>query len=429
MRSGLTTEATVSPGSPSCARATDSKISPSARTRSRSRSLPQPATATSANIESQRLQLWIPFIRDHDRRFKALPHPFVNPAPVTRDGSRTSHYDFELPLDRIAQFPSGQRGESRLMVVDRSTGDITHRQFADLEQLIPAGDAIVVNTTRVFRARLLGLRDNGTPAEILLLRSLGDSTWEAMVHPGGKLKPGRVVTIADDFEVEILSTTERRTRVVRLNSHVPIDEAIQKYGHVPLPPYIARADEADDAERYQTVYARESGSVAAPTAGLHFTPELLDRLSAKGVKRADVVLHVGAGTFKPVDTEHPADHVMHEESYVVPARTAEILNETRAAGGKIWAVGTTSVRTLESAVGEDGLFREVSADTRIFIRPPYEFRAVDRLITNFHLPRSTLIMLVAAFAGYELTMRAYENAVAERYRLYSYGDAMVVLGD
>jgi len=348
---------------------------------------------------------------------------------VTRDGSRTSHYDFELPLGRIAQFPSGQRGESRLMVVDRSTGDITHRQFADLEQLIPAGDAIVVNTTRVFRARLLGLRDNGTPAEILLLRSLGDSTWEAMVHPGGKLKPGRVVTIAEDFEVEILSTTERRTRVVRLNSHVPIDEAIQKYGHVPLPPYIARADEADDAERYQTVYARESGSVAAPTAGLHFTPELLDRLSAKGVKRADVVLHVGAGTFKPVDTEHPADHVMHEESYVVPARTAEILNETRAAGGKIWAVGTTSVRTLESAVGEDGLFREVSADTRIFIRPPYEFRAVDRLITNFHLPRSTLIMLVAAFAGYELTMRAYDEAVAERYRLYSYGDAMVVLGD
>jgi S-adenosylmethionine:tRNA ribosyltransferase-isomerase len=348
---------------------------------------------------------------------------------VTRDGSRTSHYDFELPVDRIAQFPTERRGESRLMVVDRSTGEIAHRQFGDLERLIPAGDAIVLNTTRVFRARLLGVRDNGTPAEILLLRSLGESMWEAMVHPGGKLKPGRIVKIADDFQAEILSTTERRTRVVQLNSRIPIEEAIEKYGHIPLPPYITRADAADDAERYQTVYARESGSVAAPTAGLHFTPELLDRLSAKGVRRADVILHVGAGTFKPVDTEHPADHVMHEESYILSARTAEILNETRSNGGRIWAVGTTSVRTLESAVGDDGVFREKSADTRIFIRPPYEFRAVDRLITNFHLPRSTLIMLVAAFAGYELTMRAYAEAIAEGYRLYSYGDAMVVLGD
>jgi len=177
------------------------------------------------------------------------------------------------------------------------------------------------------------------------------------------------------------------------------------------------------------VYAAESGSVAAPTAGLHFTPEMLDALSAKGVKRADLLLHVGAGTFKPVETEHPADHVMHEESFTLPARTAEILNETRAGGGKIWAVGTTSVRTLESAIDDDGTFREKSGDTRIFIRPPYEFRAVDRLITNFHLPRSTLMMLVAAFAGYDLTMRAYQEAVAERYRLYSYGDAMVIVGD
>ncbi|HEY4671162.1 MAG TPA: tRNA preQ1(34) S-adenosylmethionine ribosyltransferase-isomerase QueA, partial [Gemmatimonadaceae bacterium] len=246
---------------------------------------------------------------------------------------------------------------------------------------------------------------------------------------GGKLKPGRIVRIADDFEAEILSTTERRTRVVQLNSRIPIEEAIEKYGHIPLPPYITRADEPDDAERYQTVYARESGSVAAPTAGLHFTPGLLDRLSVNGVRRADVILHVGAGTFKPVDTEHPADHVMHEESYILPARTADILNETRSKGGKIWSVGTTSVRTLESAIDDDGVFREKSADTRIFIRPPYRFRAVDRLITNFHLPRSTLIMLVAAFAGYELTMRAYAEAISEGYRLYSYGDAMVVVGD
>jgi S-adenosylmethionine:tRNA ribosyltransferase-isomerase len=315
------------------------------------------------------------------------------------------------------------------MVVNRSTGEISHKQFSDLEQLIPAGDAIVLNTTRVFRARLLGIRENGTPAEVLLLRSLGDGTWEAMVHPGGKLKPGRIVHVADDFEVEIVSTTERRTRVVKFNSAVPDEQAIEKYGHVPLPPYITRADLPADAERYQTVYAAESGSVAAPTAGLHFTPEILDGLSAKGVKRADLVLHVGAGTFKPVDTENPADHVMHEESYTLPARTAETLNATRASGGKIWAVGTTSVRTLESALDEDGVFREKSGDTRIFIHPPYEFRAIDRMITNFHLPRSTLLMLVAAFAGYDLTMRAYQEAVAERYRLYSYGDATAIIGD
>ena len=348
---------------------------------------------------------------------------------MDRDGSRTSHYDFDLPVDRIAQQPTARRGDSRLMVVNRSTGEISHKSFSDLEQLIPAGDAIVLNTTRVFRARLLGIRENGTPAEVFLLRSLGDSTWEAMVHPGGKLKPGRTVHIADDFEAEIVSTTERRTRVVRFNTSLPIDQAIEKYGHVPLPPYITRADEKSDAERYQTVYAKESGSVAAPTAGLHFTPEILDNLSAKGVRRADVILHVGAGTFKPVDTEHPADHVMHEESYVLPASTAEILNETRRSGGKIWAVGTTSVRTLESAIAEDGTFVEKSGETRIFIRPPYEFRAVGRLITNFHLPRSTLVMLVAAFAGYELTMRASQEAVGERYRLFSYGDAMLVTSD
>ncbi len=345
-----------------------------------------------------------------------------------RDGTLTSHYDLDLPVDRIAQRPTAGRGDSRLMIVNRTTGDITHKHFGDLAPLIPPGDALVLNTTKVFRARLLGIRENGTPAEVLLLRSLGDSTYEAMVHPGGKLKPGRKVHITDDFEAEIVSTTERRTRVVRLTSSLPIDEAIEKYGHVPLPPYITRADEKSDVERYQTVYATETGSVAAPTAGLHFTPELLETLVAKGVKRADVVLHVGAGTFKPVDVEHPADHVMHEESYSLPQSTADILNQVRSAGGKIWAVGTTSVRTLETAIGDDGIFAGKSGETRIFIRPPYEFRAVDRLITNFHLPRSTLLMLVAAFSGYDLTMRAYQEAVAERYRLYSYGDAMLITG-
>lgn len=345
---------------------------------------------------------------------------------MTKDGSRTSHYDFDLPEDRIAQHPPARRGESRLMVVNRSTGEISHRKFSELAEMIPAGDAIVLNTTRVFRARLLGVRDNGAPAEILLLRQIAGDEWEAMVHPGGKLKPGRIVRISDDFTAEIVSTTERRTRVVILKASSPVDQEIEKHGHVPLPPYITRADQAADAERYQTVYAKESGSVAAPTAGLHFTPELLDALSAGGVNRADVVLHVGAGTFKPVDTEHPADHVMHEESYTLSSRTAEILNDARKRGGKIWAVGTTSVRTLESAVDADGVFREKSADTRIFIRPPYEFRAVDRLITNFHLPRSTLIMLVAAFAGYDLTMRAYQEAIAQGYQMYSYGDAMCI---
>ena len=343
-----------------------------------------------------------------------------------RDGTLTSHYEIDLPVDRIAQRPTGTRGESRLMIVNRATGDITHRHFSDLPQLIPAGDALVINTTKVFRARLLGVRENGTNAEVLLLRSLGDSTYEAMVHPGGKLKPGRKVHITDDFDAEIVSTTERRTRVVRLNAAIPVEEAIEKYGHVPLPPYITRADEAADASRYQTVYATETGSVAAPTAGLHFTPEALAALEAKGVRRADILLHVGAGTFKPVDVENPADHVMHEEPYTIPRETADTLNETRRSGGKIWAVGSTSVRTLESGIGDDGTFAATSGETRIFIRPPYEFRAVDRLITNFHLPRSTLIMLVAAFAGYDLIMRAYREAIAERYRLYSYGDAMLI---
>ena len=343
-----------------------------------------------------------------------------------RDGTLTSHYEIDLPLDRIAQRPTETRGESRLMIVNRATGEIAHKHFSDLPRLIPAGDAIVLNTTKVFRARLLGIRENGTPAEVLLLRSLGDSTYEAMVHPGGKLKPGRKVHITDDFDAEIVSTTERRTRVVRLNATIPVEEAIEKYGHVPLPPYITRADETADIARYQTVYALETGSVAAPTAGLHFTQESLDALAAKGVKRADVILHVGAGTFKPVEVENPADHVMHEEPYTIPQQTADILNSTRRAGGKVWAVGTTSVRTLESAIAEDGTFSGTSGETRMFIRPPYQFRAVDRLITNFHLPRSTLIMLVAAFAGYDLTMRAYQEAVAERYRLYSYGDAMLI---
>ena len=342
-------------------------------------------------------------------------------------GTLTADYEFDLPRDRIAQTPAERRDRSRLMVVDRATGTIEHHHFADLVGLIASGDALALNTTRVFRARLIGTRESGGKAEVFLLKPLGDDRFEALVHPGGKLKPGRVVHISPELDVEVLEVTERRSRVVRLRSPLPVDSAIERYGHVPLPPYIARGDEADDAERYQTVYANESGSVAAPTAGLHFTPELLDRLAAKGVRRADLLLHVGAGTFKPVEVDDPAEHVMHEERYRLDYSAARTLNDVRAAGGRIWAVGTTCVRTLESAVRAEGTFAPASGETRIFIRPPYEFRAVDKLITNFHLPRSTLIMLVAAFAGYDLTMRAYRTALEAGYRFYSYGDAMVIL--
>jgi S-adenosylmethionine:tRNA ribosyltransferase-isomerase len=342
-------------------------------------------------------------------------------------GARTSDYDFDLPEDRIAQTPAAKRDESKLMVVHRETGDIEHRTFRDITGIIPSGDAIVVNTTRVFRARLLGTRDSGAPAEILLLKSLGASKYEAMVHPGGKLKAGRRVEVSPELSVEILETTERRTRIVQLHATVPVEDAIERFGHVPLPPYITRRDEASDIERYQTVYANESGSVAAPTAGLHFTKEVLDRLAMKGVARADIVLHVGAGTFKPVEVDDPAQHVMHEESYWIPGAAASALNATRARGASIWAVGTTSVRTLESAVADDGRFVESAGDTRIFIRLPYRFKAVDHLITNFHLPRSTLLMLVAAFAGYDLIMRAYREAIQGGYRFYSYGDAMLIV--
>jgi S-adenosylmethionine:tRNA ribosyltransferase-isomerase len=346
---------------------------------------------------------------------------------VTTPGSRTSDYDFELPPEQIAQQPLARRDASRLMIIKRATGEIAHGTFADLVSLVEPADVLVVNRTRVFRARLLGTRASGAPAEILLLKPLGDGRYEAMVSPGGKLKPGRRVTIAPNFSVEILEVTERRTRIVRLESDLPLDEAIERYGHIPLPPYIERPDAASDVERYQTVFARESGSVAAPTAGLHFTPELLSALAARGVARADVVLHVGAGTFKPVEVEDPAKHTMHEEWFSVSPESAETIRSRRAAGGCVWAVGTTTVRTLESAAEPDGTIRAGAAETRIFIRPPYQFRAVDHLVTNFHLPRSTLIMLVAAFAGYELTMRAYRTAVDEGYRFYSYGDAMVIL--
>ncbi len=341
---------------------------------------------------------------------------------------KTSDFDFSLPDSLVAQEPAAARDESRLMRVDRASRAITHHRFRDLAGMIPAGDLLVRNTTRVFRARLLGTRDSGAPAEVLLLRPLGDHRWEAMVQPGAKLKPGRVVHIAPGFDVEIVEPTERGTRIVRLiAADVDDDAAIERHGHTPLPPYIDRGDSTADVGRYQTVYADQAGSVAAPTAGLHFTPALFERLAAGGVRIADVLLHVGVGTFKPIEVDDPADHVMHEEWYRVPNGTAVAFNATRDARRHVWAVGTTSIRTLESVVDAEGHIRAGEGETRIFIRPPHLVRGADRLITNFHLPRSTLLMLVSAFAGVELIREAYATAVRERYRFYSYGDAMVIV--
>lgn len=349
-------------------------------------------------------------------------------------GLATSDYDFVLPLDRIAQAPPARRDESRLMVLDRRAGTIAHHGFRDLPQFLQSGDTLVLNTTRVFKARLLGTRDSGAPAEVLLLKETPHGRWEAMVQPGNKLKPGRVVTFSEGFAAEMGEPTDRGTRLVHLRvegaragDREAERAAIAAHGHVPLPPYIERGDTASDIERYQTVYARQEGSVAAPTAGLHFTPELLGSLEAQGVKRAEVLLHVGAGTFKPVDVEDPAQHQMHEEWYDVSDETAAALTATRRGGRRVCAVGTTALRTLETVWREDGHYEAGSGETRIFIRPPAVVKSADVLVTNFHLPRSTLLMLVAAFAGYELTMEAYATAVREGYRFYSYGDAMLIL--
>ena len=349
---------------------------------------------------------------------------------------KTSDFDFELPAELIAQEPSARRDESRLMIVDRTTGEISHRLFRDIAELIPANDLLVLNTTRVFRARLLGTRDSGAPAEILLLESWGpamDHHWTAMVRPSAKMKSGRVVHIAPGFDVIVRDPIVPGIRTVQLvlgsgvATESEVAEAIERHGHVPLPPYIERADTPADAERYQTVYANESGSIAAPTAGLHFTPELLAALAAKGVRRADVLLHVGPGTFLPVKTETLESHVMHDEWYRVTAGAAAAVNQTRRAGHKVWGIGTTTVRALESVIDSSHMIQAGSRETNIFLHPPHVIRSVDHLVTNFHLPRSTLLMLVSAFAGLDLMREAYAVAVKERYRFYSYGDAMLIL--
>ncbi len=342
-------------------------------------------------------------------------------------GLRTADYDFVLPPELIAQTPAAERDASRLLIVERSTGRISHAQFRDLPGVIPAGDTVVVNRSRVLKARLLGTREGGGQAEVLLLHPREGERWEALVRPSARMKPGHRVRVAADVHVVIEDATDDGTRLVRVDAAASVDEVLERHGHIPLPPYIARSDRAEDATRYQTVYADEAGSVAAPTAGLHFTPEVIDALRARGVAWETVLLHVGAGTFKPVEAEDPAEHVMHHERFTLSPATADALTATRARGGAVWAVGTTALRVLESTVDASGAFGARSGSTNIFIRPPYTVRGADHLITNFHLPKSTLLMLVAAFAGYDLTMDAYATAVAEGYRFYSYGDAMCIV--
>lgn len=342
----------------------------------------------------------------------------------------TSAFDYDLPPDRIAQYPTAQRDESKLMVLDRESETIEHRRFRDVIDYFQTGDVLVLNETRVFPARLIGKRDSGAEAEVLLLHPANDSNhWQALVRPGAKLKAGRRVFIADDFNINIIEAMPDGSRIVELDTQLDVAEALQKYGQIPLPPYMERVADATDRERYQTVYAKKTGSVAAPTAGLHFTAQLLEDIAARGVDIARIVLHVGVGTFRPVEAEDPAEHIMHEEHYYVSAEAAAAINAARARGGKVWAVGTTVTRTLESIAYDDGELHAGAGSTALFIRPGYEFKVTDRLITNFHLPRSTLLMLVAAFGGYDFVMRAYSEAVSNDYRFFSYGDAMLLTGN
>jgi len=362
------------------------------------------------------------------------------PPPGPEPVRPAADFEYACPPELIAQHPVADRAASRLLVLGRADGRIEHRSFRAFPDLLRPGDALVRNASRVMPARLLGVRDNGRPAEVLLVHPEPEGTWLAMVHPGGKLKAGRRVTVpgagpgaGPAAEIEIVGVVGGGLRRVRFHG-LDARATMERFGTVPLPPYILRPPDAADRERYQTVYARADGSVAAPTAGLHFTAGLLAAIADRGIDVVDVVLHVGPGTFKPVEVADPRNHVMHAEWYEVGDAAARTINACRARGGRVWAVGTTVARVLETAARpaphapETGVaVRPGAGWTDLFIVPPYRFRAVDALLTNFHLPRSTLLMLVAAFAGFEPVMAAYREAVRERYRLYSYGDAMAVV--
>lgn len=339
---------------------------------------------------------------------------------------KTSDFYYDLPEELIAQTPLERRDASRLMVLDRRTGEVTHRHFYDIVEYLQPGDCLVMNDSRVLPARLMGHRPTGGVVEVLLLRDLGDKCWECLCKPGRKMQPGNQVIFGDgELTATVREVREDGNRVVEFHYEGIFLEILERLGKMPLPPYIKA--ELKDQERYQTVYSREVGSAAAPTAGLHFTQELLDKIRAKGVSTAFVTLHVGLGTFRPVKAKEITDHHMHSELCMMNQETADLLNETRARGGRIICVGTTSCRTLESLVNSDGSFCAGSKWTEIFIYPGYTFKAMDGLITNFHLPESTLVMLVSAFAGREHILAAYKQAVEQRYRFFSFGDAMCIL--
>ncbi len=344
---------------------------------------------------------------------------------------RTDAYDYDLPPELIAQHPAERRSDARLLVLDRASGAVEHRRFAEIGRHLRAGDCLVVNDTRVFPARLLGRLPTGGRVELLLLRPLGEGEWECLGRPAGKLRPGRVVAFGEGkaaIEAEVLERLPEPGQLrVALRSALPLAEALEVVGHIPLPPYIQRPDEPLDRTRYQTVYAAHSGSVAAPTAGLHFEERLLEDLAAAGVRLARVTLHVGLGTFRPISAESISLHAMHEERYHVTPESVRIIEDSRAAGGRVIAVGTTAVRTLETLAGLHGRVVPGEGATRLFIRPGHRFRAVDGLVTNFHLPRSSLLVLVSALAGRERILAAYREAVAQRYRFFSYGDAMLIV--
>jgi S-adenosylmethionine:tRNA ribosyltransferase-isomerase len=342
----------------------------------------------------------------------------------------TSDFDYHLPPELVAQEPVAERGGSRLLVVRRRVEPawtaLEDRKFLDLPSLIPAGDLLVLNSTRVRHARFLGTRPSGQPAEVLLLHPSAGENWIAMGQPGSALKPGKRIAVGPGIDIETVAVLDQGLREVRFIG-ASAAAAIAQFGRLPLPPYIDRAVRPEDEVRYQTVYAEREGSVAAPTAGLHFTADLLATLESRGVRLTRLDLEVGPGTFKPVEEEDPRQHPMHPEGFEIPVAAAEAIALTRAKGGRVWAVGTTVVRALESAAAGGGLVSPGRGETRLMITPGYRFSVVDHLLTNFHLPRSTLLMLVAAFAGYDEIMAAYRHAVERGYRFYSYGDAMVVV--
>ena len=335
-------------------------------------------------------------------------------------------FDYELPEELIAQDPLEDRSSSRLMVLDRETGEFEHKVFKDIIDYLNPGDCLVLNNTKVIPARLYGAKE-GTNAriELLLLKRKENDVWETLVKPGKKAKPGTRIVFGDGLLVgEIIDIVDEGNRLIKFHYEGIFEEILDKLGQMPLPPYITH--ELKDKNRYQTVYAKYDGSAAAPTAGLHFTKELLEQVKAKGIKIAEVTLHVGLGTFRPVKVDNILDHHMHSEFYMVSKEAADTINTAKKEGHRVISVGTTSTRTLESAADENGMLRECSGWTEIFIYPGYSFKVIDGLITNFHLPQSTLVMLVSALAGREHVLNAYKEAVKEKYRFFSFGDAMFI---